>query len=119
MAICCGSAESCQAAAQFGWFIGVTTGGIADVLFVGLVASAPKLGTRRLHAGRLRKKTRFWLQRSLWALALVWLWGGFHARTFLFCYTVMLALGCAITTGIVILLALLTAANQIGARSVR
>jgi hypothetical protein len=113
------AANSCEAAAQFGWFVGVWTGAIADVVIIVLIASAPKLGSRRPGAGELWNKTRTTLRHSLWTLGLVWLGAGYRAFAFVTCYTTALAFGCALTTAIVLLLAMLTAANQIGARSVR
>jgi hypothetical protein len=113
------AADRCETAAQFGWFVGVWTGAIADIVIVVLIASAPKLGSRRPEPGALRKKTRTVLRRSLWTLGAVWLVGGARALAFLACYTTMLAFGCALTVAVLLLLAMLTAANQIGARSVR
>lgn len=111
--------DRCETAAQFGWFVGVWTGAIADIVIVVLIASAPKLGSRRPAARLLRNKTRAALRHSLWALAAVWLIGAYHAFAYLPCYTTTLAFGGALTVAILILLAMLTAANQIGARSVR
>jgi hypothetical protein len=113
------SAGTCAEAAHFGWLLGVISGGIADIVIVVLIASAPKLGTRRPQAAALMKMTRFTLQRSLWLLTLIWVLGGCYSLAFLSCYAPMVAFGCAATTGVVILLILYTAANQIGARSVR
>jgi hypothetical protein len=113
------SANSCAAAAQFGWFVGVLTGALADFVIVILIASAPKLGARRPEARQLWNKTRTALRHSLWGLGLAWLWGGYYAFAFAVCYTTMLAFGCALTTAIILLLVMLTAANQIGARSIR
>jgi hypothetical protein len=113
------AADSCGAAAQFGWFTGLCTGAAADIVIIVLIASAPKLGSRRPDAGALWNKTRVALRHSLWVLALVWLCGGHHAYAFVTCYTTALAFGCALTTAVVLLVAMLTAANQIGARSVR
>jgi len=111
--------DSCEAAARFGWFVGILTGGIADIVIIVIIASAPKLGARRPPAAALWNKTRTALRHSLWVLGLVWLWGGYHAFAFVTYYTTTLGFGCALTTAIVLLLAMLTAANQIGARSVR
>jgi hypothetical protein len=111
--------DRCETAAQFGWFVGVWTGAIADIVIIAVIASAPKLGSRRPLPGALRNKTRTVLRHSLWTLALVWLWGGYHAFAFVTCYTTTLGFGCALTIAIILLLAMLTAANQIGARSVR
>jgi hypothetical protein len=111
--------DRCDAAAQFGWFVGLWTGAIADIVIVVLIASAPKLGSRRPDPGVLRKKTRTALRHSLWVLGVVWLIGAYHAFAFLACYTTMLAFGGALTIAVLFLLAMLTAANQIGARSVR
>jgi hypothetical protein len=111
--------DRCETAAQFGWFVGVWTGTVADIVIVALIASAPKLGSRRPPRGQLLIKTRMALRHSLWILALVWLAGACYAFDFLPCYTTMLAFGGALTAAVLVLLAMLTAANQIGARSVR
>ena len=111
--------DRCETAAQFGWFVGVWTGAIADIVIVVLIASAPKLGSRRPDTRALLTKTRAALRHSLWALGLVWLIGACRSFAFLACYTTMLAFGGALTVAVLVLLAMLTAANQIGARSVR
>jgi hypothetical protein len=113
------TADSCRTAARFGWFVGVLTGGFADIVIIIIIACAPKLGARRAPAAELWNKTRTALRHCLWALGLVWLGGGYHGSAFVTCYTTTLGFGCALTTAIVLLLAMLTAANQIGARSVR
>jgi hypothetical protein len=114
------SANSCAAAAQFGWFVGVLTGALADIVIVILIASAPKLGTNRPSGPSPWRKARTRIRNwPLWLVGVVWILGGCHSRTFVTCYTASLAFGCALTVAVVVLLALLTAANQIGARSVR
>ena len=113
-------ADRCETAANFGWFVGVMSGGLADILIIGLIASAPKLGAGRPPAAVKWTGLRTWLQRFAGlALIAVWLVGGYHARAVAFCYATTLAVGCTLTLGIIILLAMMTAANQIGARSVR
>jgi hypothetical protein len=109
--------DSCEATARFGWFVAMATGGLADIVLVSLIASAPKLGKRRRHPRW--KNLRTGLQRSLVLLPVIWVICGYCGRAFLPCYTAALAYGSALTIGIVLLLAVLTAANQIGTRSVR
>ncbi len=89
------------------------------MVIVALIASAPKLGMRRPPAAALMKGTRSVLQQSLWLLAIAWVWGGYCSRSFLSCYAPTLAFGCAAAIAVVLLPILFTAANQIGARSVR
>jgi hypothetical protein len=110
---------TCHEAARFGWSLGVVSGSIADIVIVMLIASAPKLGTRRPPAAALMKRTRRIMQHSLWLLVFVWVWGAYYSLAFLSCYAPMLAFGCAAATAVVLLSVLFTAANQIGARSVR
>jgi len=135
------SVASCEATAQFGWLVGVATGALADIVIVALIASAPRLGARRVtrvppapHARRARRARhaghaappgrgaglRLWTQ-GLIALAVgsLWLGGGYLGRAFAACYVPTLAYGAALTTGVVLAVVMVTAANQIGARSVR
>jgi hypothetical protein len=88
---------------------------LAQILILRLTG---KLGTRR--TPRLPRWQRLLLQQSLWLLAIPWILGGLYAgRAFISCYVTMLAITSALTIGIVLLLAMMIAANQIGARSVR
>jgi hypothetical protein len=114
------SVESCDAAAQFGWLLGVVTGTVADIVIVILIATAPRLGTGRPRGPDRWQGLRSKLQHSIWLLGLVWILGGIYAgRAFVSCYAATLAIASALTIGIVLLPAMVTAANQIGARSVR
>ena len=63
---------------------------------------------------------RRFLRRSLWLLLPMWCAGGAYVgRDVVFCYARGLSFAAAATIGILIALAILSAANQIGRRSVR
>jgi hypothetical protein len=114
------SSESCEAAAQLGWFIGAATGTFADIIILILVATAPKLGPRR-PLGPSRRGALWKLLYGLLSVpAVVWILGGLYSgRRLILCYATTLSIASALTMGVVLLLVMLTAANQIGARSVR
>jgi len=114
------STGTCDAAAQFGWFLGALTGTLADIIVVILIATAPTLGSERLPGPPPWQTLRTSLQHSLWLLAIAWMLGGIYAgRQFISCYSATLTIAAALTIGIVLLLVMLTAANQIAARGVQ
>jgi hypothetical protein len=114
------AAHNCQTAGYFGWFVGIATGGLGNILIIGLIAISSKLGTNRPKPEEKWAGLRTWFQRCGGIgvfLALVA--GGYHARAAASCYAKTVSLGFALSIGIFILLLMVTAANQIGARSVR
>ena len=111
--------DTCEAANQFGWLMGLGSGLLADIVIVVLVAAAPALGPGRTKACDRWSGLRFGLRGSLGALLLIWCGGGYFARPFLVCYADDLAYATAAMFGPVLLLAMVTAANQIGRRSVQ
>ena len=112
--------RSCAEASDLGWVIGVASGGLVD-----LVAVLAVLQARRLNAGmpdtmaesaglRVSRRVVFSLVPLLWFAGIYWTWGPWTA-----CSVVSLAGGSAVLVGVVCLVAMLTAANQIGVRSIR
>ena len=119
---------SCDAAAQFGWFIGVSTGALAAIVVTILIVTAPPLGVLHPRGAASWRRFRRILRHLLAAvLAVVWIGGGVVVRSYggasgaenVSCYAPNVAIGAAIFIALVLMLTLLTAANQIGERSVR
>jgi hypothetical protein len=112
--------DSCEAANLFGWFLGSGTGLLADIVLLVLVAISPALGPGRLPTPDRWDTLRWSLKYSLLLLLPIWCVGGAYAGPdFLVCYLGSLAAAAAAMIGVVLLLAMLSAANQIGRRSVR
>jgi hypothetical protein len=112
---------SCESAAHFGWLVGIATGLLAAIVITILIATAPPLGPG--HPARAASWRRFrFVLRYLSAVTLLvaWfagdLWAGAEHSS---CYAPNVAIGAAIFIGVVLMLGMLTAANQIGVRSVR
>jgi hypothetical protein len=112
---------SCDAATQLGWFIGVSTGALAAIVVTILIVTAPPLGAAHPHGVASWRRFRRVLRHLLAAiLVVVWIGGGLRVGAeHLSCYAPQAAIGAAILIGLVLMLTLLTAANQIGERSVR
>jgi hypothetical protein len=109
------SAGNCQ----LGWLAGAAAGTFADVVILILIATAPKLGPKRASGLPKRRAPRRVLY-GLLGIPAIWIAGGLYVGRELFsCYASMLAIASALTIGVVLLLGMMTAANQIGARSVR
>ena len=114
------AAHNCHTAGYFGWFVGVATGSLGSILIIGLIATSPRLGTHRSTPQEKWTGLRIWVMRcGAIGVFLALLGGGYHARAAASCYAKTVSLGMAASIGILILLLMVTAANQIGARSVR
>jgi hypothetical protein len=112
--------DSCEAANLLGWFLGSATGLLADIVLLVLVATSPALGPGRVPAPDRWDTLRLSLKYSLLLLLPIWCIGGVYAgRDFIVCYLGNLSAAAAAMIGVVLLLAMLSAANQIGRRSVR
>lgn len=111
---------SCVDANLLGWIVGAVSGTLADIILLTLVAASPALGRGRSAGPDRRVGLRRFLRRSLWLLLPIWCAGGAYAgRELLTCYARGVAYAAAAMIGILMALAILSAANQIGRRSVR
>ena len=111
---------SCIDANLFGWIVGALSGTLADAVLLTLVAISPALGRGRSVAPDRRAGLRRFLRRSLWLLLPIWCAGGAYVgRDVLACYARGASFAVAVMIGLVMALAILSAANQIGRRSVR
>lgn len=111
---------NCVDANLLGWIVGAASGALADIVLLALVAISPALGRGRKLAQDRWAQPRTWLRRSLWLLLPIWCAGGAYVgRNVLACYARGLSFAAATMIGILLALAILTAANQIGRRSVR
>lgn len=111
---------SCIDANLLGWIVGAASGAFADVILVTLVALSPALGRGRPATSERWAARRRFLRRSLWLLLPIWCAGGAYVgRDVVFCYARGLSFAAAATMGILMALVILSAANQIGRRSVR
>ena len=120
--------HTCEAAANFGWFIGVATGLFVAVSITLLIASASRLnpsGDQRLaEPEKPAPATRClhgWLKRAIAVgLPIVWLAGGWWVGSK--CaggYGTTLAIAAALVVGMMLLVGFVTAANHVGARSIQ
>ncbi|MEO8740407.1 MAG: hypothetical protein ABI537_11990 [Casimicrobiaceae bacterium] len=111
---------SCVDANLLGWIVGALAGTLTDIVLLALVAASPALGRGRSVGPDRRVGLRRFLRRSLWLLLPIWCVGGaYTGREFLTCYARGGAYAAVAMIGILIALAILSAANQIGRRSVR
>ena len=111
---------NCIDANLLGWIVGALSGTLADTVLLTLVAISPGLGRGRSPAPDRRVGLRRFLRRSLWLLLPIWCAGGAYVgRNVLGCYARGLSFAAAVMIGVLLALAVLTAANQIGRRSVR
>ena len=113
-----------DAAAHFGWFIGVSTGALAAIVVTILIVTAPPLGATHPRGAASWRRFRRVLRHLLAAtLVVVWVGGGVLVERVgaenVACYARQVAFGAAIFIALVLMLGLLTAANQIGEGSVR
>jgi hypothetical protein len=108
---------TCQAIATTGWLVGVCSGLFLDLVLVALIVSA-----RPYRAGKpasaARQRLQSVLRRSTVALAIAWIFVGWRVG-FLACYVPSVALGTAAVALVPLLLMMVTAAQQVGERSVR
>jgi len=111
---------TCEAANLFGWQVGGATAALADVLLLMRILLAPALGpTRLVYTDRFlpwRRTLRYllWLVPTAWLAGAWWLGGAF-----MICYARGVAISATILFGTLLVIAIVTAANQIGRRSVR
>jgi hypothetical protein len=111
---------NCVDANLLGWIVGAVSGALVDAVLLTLVAMSPALGRGRSAAPDRRVGLRRFLRRSLWLLLPIWCAGGAYAgREVLICYARGVSLAVAAMIGMLMALAILSAANQIGRRSVR
>lgn len=111
---------TCDAANLFGWQIGGASAALADILLLLRILLSPALGP-----ARMTYKDRFLGWRRLfryliWLMPVAWLVGaGWLRGTFIVCYARGVAISATIVLGMLLFVAIVTAANQIGRRSIR
>ncbi len=111
---------SCEAANLFGWQIGGASAALADVLLLMRILLAPALGPARVsYADRFLGWRRL-LRYLIWLMPIAWLFGAWWlGGTFIICYARGVAISATILLGMLLFVGIVTAANQIGRRSVR
>ncbi len=111
---------SCDAANLFGWQVGGTTAALADVVLLVRILLSPALGPLRKEVPDRFGQWRRVLLYLLWLVPITWLCGALWlGGTFVLCYARGLALSATIMFGVLLLIAVVSAANQVGRRSVR
>jgi len=111
---------TCEAANLFGWHLGGASATLADVFLLLRILLAPALGPARVtYADRFlawRRALRYsvWLMLIAWICGASWIGGGF-----ILCYARGIALSALIMLGVPLFIAIVTAANQVGRRSIR
>lgn len=115
-------ANSCMAAQQFGWLLGVHSGGFIAALAMAMLLSARayRYGARRSKQSLQRVAAQRALRGLAWLPLVMWaICAAYVGRPFFFCYATWLAIGTVAVTAPVFVLLMLTAANKVGKRSVR
>ncbi len=111
---------SCDAANLFGWQVGGVSAALAIVLLLVRILLSPALGPLRAKVPDRYKRWRGVLRCLLVLMPAAWLWGAWRLGwTFMLCYARGLAFSATIMFGVLLLVATVSAANQIGRRSVR
>jgi len=111
---------TCDAANFFGWQIGGASATLADVLLLMRILLSPALGpARSTYKDRFlgwRRMFRYliWMMPVAWVAGAWWLGGAF-----IVCYARGVTISAAIVLGMLLFVAIVTAANQIGRRSIR
>jgi hypothetical protein len=111
---------SCEAANLFGWQVGGVSSSLAIVLLLVRILLSPTLGPLRGDVTDHYIGWRRVLRCLLVLMPVAWLWGAYWLGwAFGLCYARGLAFSTTIMFGVLLLVATVSAANQIGRRSVR
>ena len=118
------SVNSCSAALQFGWLIGVVSGCYAMAIIIVLIASAPAYRPDVPFAvsETVRKSTQWLLFVAQLFLLGLWAGGGYYVHAggrFLSCYVWTVPSGGLAVIAPLMLLMMFTAANWIGRAGAR
>jgi len=111
---------TCEAANLFGWYVGGASATIADIVLLLRFLLTPALGPTRPPTPDPMSKARrvlhalIWLMPIIWAAGAAWLGGAFPV-----CYGRGVAISATIVFGVLLVISIVTAANQIARRSVR
>ena len=114
------AALTCESANLLGWQIGGATATLGVVLMLVRILLSPALGPDRLKRRDRFSAWRRTLHYLLLSIPVAWLIGAIWlASVFPLCYARGIAIASTIVFGVFLLVAVVTAGNQIGRRSVQ
>jgi len=114
------AALTCESANLLGWQVGGATAALGVVLILVRMLLSPALGPDRLKRSDRFASRRRALHYLLLVIPIAWLIGGIaYASVFPLCYARGIAIASTIVFGVFLLVAVVTAGNQIGRRSVQ